>query len=170
MTGCTQCSSTSVCTKCTSGYILNSSKKCERAFTLKKLNFDNSVMSTSSLPVSQLSSYYASWPDVDIYDANGGAVTSSTSTVVMRCSAGLGEYWTMAECNKRLREGYYCASSGYSCEAKQDICMRENCKSCDPEGYCAVCETGYAVDHNTNYGECVADAVSLMRYVAAGRL
>lgn len=170
--GCLECDSTaSKCTKCdtANGWRLNGDK-CLQDFTLVKKNYSNgqeSVFSTTTLSGDQLSQYYDNWPDVNIYDADGGSVTDATTTVVMRCVGGsTGEFWSKSACESnrthKSTAGYYCAKSGYpSCPYYETMCMVDNCATCNEDGYCQTCDTGYNLDADGQcYGDCPANCTT----------
>ena len=164
---CAQCDSTgSSCTKCNDGYTLaDNGKSClNSAVTVNRYHrYNGSKIFDSSTTISRsnISSYYDSWPDVDIYDEDGGSVTQTTESIAMVCSSGVGEFWTMSACQQYKSAGYYCAESGYSCPFEARLCMIDHCMDCDPEGLCATCESGYTVGSSgSNYGKCIAEGTA----------
>ena len=162
---CAECDSTgSTCTKCNSGYTLaDDGKSClGSSVTVKRYHRYNGskILDTSTtISRSTISSYYDSWPDVDIYDEdNNSGVTETTNTIAMVCSSGVGEFWTMSACQQYKKSGYYCADSGYSCPYETRLCAIDNCMECDSEGLCSTCESGYTVGTSgSDYGKCIAD-------------
>lgn len=170
--GCLECDSTaSKCTKCdeSEGWRL-SNGKCLADFTLIKKNWSNgkeSVYSQTTLTGDKLSQYYDSWPDVNIYDADGGSVTDTTTTVIMRCVGGsTGEFWSKSACESNRTHksvaGYYCAQSDFSsCPYYETMCMVNGCAQCAEDGSCQTCETGYKLDADGNcYGNCPANCTT----------
>ena len=160
---CAQCDSSGLsCTKCNDGYTTaDNAKSCiSSSVTVNRYHRYNGskIPYTSTIiPRSGISSYYDSWPDVDIYDEDGGKVTETTESIAMVCANGTGEFWSKSDCDKyKNGSGYYCAESGWSCQFETRLCAIDNCMNCDPEGLCATCEAGYKVGTGgSDYGKCV---------------
>lgn len=122
-----------------------------------RYNGSKILYTSTTISRSNISNYYDSWPDVDIYDEDGGRVTETTKSIAMVCASGLGEFWSKSDCDKyKNGSGYYCTESGWSCQFETRLCMVDNCKECDPEGLCSICESGYTVDN----GKCVRTLIN----------
>ncbi len=173
---CAECNSTgSTCTKCNSGYTLaDDGKSClGSSVTVKRYHrYNGSKIFDSSTTISHsdISSYYDSWPDVDIYDEDGGSVTQTTDNIAMVCASGVGEFWTMSACQQYKSAEYYCTESGYSCPFEAQPCMIANCAECDSEGLCSTCESGYTcvngVKTKCMYEGCASCATDTLKCVS----
>ncbi|MBR1778410.1 MAG: hypothetical protein IJ752_07520 [Alphaproteobacteria bacterium] len=157
---CTSCSSTAcLSVSCDKEFIEYNGKCIWESFSLVKQNSDGSRYQSSYQSRNGISAYYSYTPDLTIYDAyTKKLVTYETDTVVMQCFGnGLGDFWTMEECEKHIPAGYYCALTHFSCPVTKEACMKEGCDKCTSDGSCQKCNSDYTFEN----GECKLNRVGM---------